>query len=459
MQYSKQLIEDLSNHLNPKLVAFFEIKNNILEFPVHSIPALVEFALNKHFKGASNQEDLIPIINNVKQARLRKRIRWFNSLQNDISILSYDDPKFPFANIIDHIKSLSVDTYTQFYGNKTISYIINEEMEKVISWRNNSNFLLIEFPALSTYPVNTIFQSLMVDVLFDLWKYIKTELNGNLSSYLITYPEPLVDKPLFSPSPVALVMQNTDNLLKNILTDENDNVIMETTIREGISQESKLITPKSLSAFDLKVLNAIIVNADMNVFYKDRTVIASYATLCNYIMDYRPNTQDYKKIEESCRKLAQYNYTYIFDDDYKAYFSLVDHMYVDSKKKQISCVFGEFIANALIQQKLITITSPVYSVLHNKLSSIICYALKKEQISNQSTLVGEYTYVYFQTIVRFKSNKKNTNIKLLKESLQEFVNNQVIVKNFSVTNTGIFTIHFFKLSNAEISDLGLTFID
>ena len=141
MQYSKQLIEDLSNHLNPKLVAFFEIKNNILEFPVHSIPALVEFALNKHFKGASNQEDLIPIINNVKQARLRKRIRWFNSLQNDISILSYDDPKFPFANIIDHIKSLSVDTYTQFYGNKTISYIINEEMEKVISWRNNSNFL------------------------------------------------------------------------------------------------------------------------------------------------------------------------------------------------------------------------------------------------------------------------------------------------------------------------------
>ena len=146
-------------------------------------------------------------------------------------------------------------------------------------------------------------------------------------------------------------------------------------------------------------------------------------------------------------------------DDYKAYFSLVDHMYVDSKKKQISCVFGEFIANALIQQKLITITSPVYSVLHNKLSSIICYALKKEQISNQNTLVGEYTYVYFQTIVRFKSNKKNTNIKLLKESLQEFVNNQVIVKNFSVTNTGIFTIHFFKLSNAEISDLGLTFID
>ena len=45
---------------------------------------------------------------------------------------------------------------------------------------------------------------------------------------------------------------------------------------------------------------------------------------------------------------------------------------------------------------------------------------------------------------------------LLKESLQEFVDNQVIIKEFSVSSIGVFTIHFLELSRAEISDLGLS---
>lgn len=455
MQYSNQLIAELCNNLNSVIITFFEQKHNILKFPVHSTPALVESALNKYFKGASNQEDLIPIINNIKQARLRKRIRWFNSLMNDISNLSSDDPKFPFANIVSLAQSLPTNIYIKLYSNKTVDELIQEEIQKAKAWRKDPDFLLIEFPALSSYTTNAIFQSLIIDVIFDLWKYIKTELNGSISSYLLVYPEPLVDKPLFSPTPVTLAMQSTDNILKDIITDENEHIIMETTIKGIDVQETKLISPKALSAFDLKVLNAIIMSADMNVFYKDRTVVVSFSTLCNHIIDYRPSKQIYKKIEEACEKLIKYNYTYIVDEDYKTYFNLVDQIDVDSKKKQISCIFGELISNALIQQKLVTITSPVYSVLHNNLSSIICYALKKEQISNQNSLVGEYTYIYFQKIVRFKSNKKKVNIKLLKESLQEFVDNKVIVESFFISATGIFTIHFFKLSDAELSDLGL----
>ncbi len=455
-QYSRQLIEDLSKHLNSKLVVFFEMKHSVLEFPVHTILDLVEYALNEYFKGANKQEDLVTIVNNARRARLARRTRWFNSLQNDVSILNYNDPRYPFSNIVSLVQSLSIDTYTKLYGNKTIERIIEEEIEKAKMWRNDSNFLLIEFPALNTHSAKTIFQSLTADIISDLWEYIKIELNGSLSSYLITYPESLVDKPLFSPSPMTLVMQDTDNLLKNIITDENNNFVMETTIREGIPQESKLITPKSLSAFDIKVLNAIVMNIDMRTFYKDHTVVVSYSTLCNQIIDYNPGTRVYKKLEESCKKLVQYNYTYIYNNVYESHFNLIDRIDIDSEKKQISCIIGGTISDALIQRKLVTITSSVYTKLCNSLSSIICYALKKEQITNQNTLVGEYPYAYFQRIVRFKSKKKTVNIKLLKESLQEFVDNQVIIKEFSVSSIGVFTIHFLELSRAEISDLGLS---
>jgi hypothetical protein len=137
----------------------------------------------------------------------------------------------------------------------------------------------------------------------------------------------------------------------------------------------------------------------------------------------------------------------------------MDNIDVDRKKKKISCTFGEVLANAIIQRELITITAPAYSVLRNNISSIICYALKKEQIINQATLSEEYTYVYFQKIVRFASNNKKTNIKLLKESLQEFVDNGIIIRNFSASITGVFTLEFLPLSDAEMCDLGIRAIE
>ena len=60
----------------------------------------------------------------------------------------------------------------------------------------------------------------------------------------------------------------------------------------------------------------------------------------------------------------------------------------------------------LLRKKLISITSASYDVLDNNLSRIICYAMKREQISNQETFIGEYNYTYFQKIVRFKLKKQ-----------------------------------------------------
>ena len=93
----------------------------------------------------------------------------------------------------------------------------------------------------------------------------------------------------------------------------------------------------------------------------------------------------------------------------KIYFNLFDNIVIkeDAERPYAIAQFGEILSNAIIQKKLISITSASYDVLDNNLSKIICYAIKREQIANQETRVNEYSYTYFQKIVRFKlKNKK-----------------------------------------------------
>lgn len=86
------------------------------------------------------------------------------------------------------------------------------------------------------------------------------------------------------------------------------------------------------------------------------------------------------------------------------YFNLFDNIAIkeDAERPYAIAQFGEILSNAIIQKKLISITSSSYDVLQNNLSKIICYALKREQIANQESLTNEYSYTYFQKIVRFK---------------------------------------------------------
>jgi hypothetical protein len=78
--------------------------------------------------------------------------------------------------------------------------------------------------------------------------------------------------------------------------------------------------------------------------------------------------------------------------------------------------------------------------------------MKREQIANQETKINEYSYTYFQKIVRFKLKNKKKNMQLIQESLQEFVDNKIAIERFELHN-GMFVVHFLPLSDAEIEDL------
>lgn len=447
-QYSRQFIEEIINHLDPKITSFFNQKKNVMNFGTNDLVVLVNESLITNFKGLTLKEDLVPIITTIKKTRNRRKSRWYDSYVNNINNMQYSDPKHPLAQIISLARILPIDKYAAAFGFETVEEIIQDKLEKALIWKTNVNSFFIEFPGIDTQSDKTIFKVLKIDIALDAWRYIYTELNGNVNSFLVMYPDSLVDKPLFGPTAITMIMQNAGkDLLKEIIKDEDNKTVMEVEVSKG-----KFIPPTTLEPFDFKLLTTVIANTNGSTFYKDRTVTMNMNELARGIVNYNPGTRVFNKIRNTCEKLVAYHYSYVVDE-HNIFFNLFDHIDIDTEKKQATFMFSEILSNAIIQEKLITIASPAYNVLQNALSIIICSAMKREQIYNQDSLVGDYSYAFFQKIVRFKSSNKKTNIKLLSNSLQEFVNNKLIIKSFKVSSVGLFTIEFLELSKAELEDL------
>ena len=151
-QYSRQFIEELSKHIDPAIIDFFNMKHDLFKFPASNIPELIDETLMDYLEGKTSREDLVPIINKIKKSRLQKRARWYTSYIDDIEHLTIDDPKHPLAHVINLARSLPIDQYAAMFGNKEIDDIIEDYKQKAKEWKDNSNSLLILFPTINNLP-------------------------------------------------------------------------------------------------------------------------------------------------------------------------------------------------------------------------------------------------------------------------------------------------------------------
>ena len=61
-QYSRRFIEELSKHIDPVIVEYFNKKKGLLNFPADSFTELIDETLMDYLEGKTSREDLIPII-------------------------------------------------------------------------------------------------------------------------------------------------------------------------------------------------------------------------------------------------------------------------------------------------------------------------------------------------------------------------------------------------------------
>ena len=83
----------------------------------------------------------------------------------------------------------------------------------------------------------------------------------------------------------------SNNLLKEIITDEDGKELLEVTVDSG-----KLTPPKAMDSNDLKLVNAFISNINMQEFYKEKSVVVDLNTLGKEVVDYHVGKNVIKKI-------------------------------------------------------------------------------------------------------------------------------------------------------------------
>lgn len=446
LKYSRQFLAEVEKHIDPKLIKYFN--QNKTALPVTQLKEVIYESLMSTFKGCLAKDELVPLMNTVKNSRLKKRSRWSSDYRDSLLSIPRTDPDYP-------LDLSGVDEYDQ-------DELIEKELERTKRWKEQSDSYFVEFPGLHQIGKASIWSSFKIDIILCIWRYITEELNGDIRSFYRSYPESLLETPLFSPSSFNLIMKETgDNLLEETVYDENGNPLLAL----NIPNSTKFTPPKVMDATDLKILNAFISLVD-NDFYRNKTITTDLGTLSSIVFKYRPGATNLNAVAERCSKLVEYNYT-ILTEGGKMSFNLFDNIIVrysgsgdpgetpNTKDYTVIATFGEVLANAIIQKQLVQITEKNYEALQNPMSKIIYYALEKERVSLHGSGRDAciYSYTYFQKIVRFKVKTRSKNLKLIEESLQDFVDNGICLKSFERLSDGSFQITFLPLSEEELADI------
>lgn len=433
--YSRQLITEIEKHIDEKLIQFFKTNYDIKHFPYDNIRDVIDDTLMTHFGGRHTRDDLVGSVYKNKRTRIQKRSRWYKSYFNDLTLLDHNDPAYP----------LDLSKYDECERDE----LVKREIEKLEKWKSDRSIYLVEFPWISQFTDASIYNTFKSDLLVSMWGYIVQELNGNIGSFYRSFPISLIENPLFSPSSFNLNVKETENsFLEEIVYDDELNDLLKIVIPNNVFNP-----PKVMDATDLKILNAFISNVN-NDFYQDKTVIIDLNTLAKSVVDYKPGANVLKSISERCTKLVEYSYSVRTDKERLA-FNLFDNIVIEeAERPYVRAQFGEVLANAIIQKKLINVTSDSYSNLSRPLSQIIYYALQQERVSLQTDGRNRksYTYTYFQKIARFGTLNKLKNIKLIKDSLQDFVDHGICVKSYKYLNYN-FYIEYLELTEEEWEDM------
>ena len=452
--YSKQLIAELAENLDPIIVTFFDESKEDNNYPVDTLNELVEYTLEDMVGVKTSKDELRIVYTNEMKNRRKKKARWLDKLEDSVEHVQPSDPKHPFFDLYSLQQLLPKAQWKSLYGNKTLTDLINSNVEIAREWGAQANSYFIAFPALKQMSKARIFESLVSDTFIWIFQYVLEHYDGSIINYFTPILDDLIGVPLFSPgkSKLSVSLNEEDELVDSYVFGEN---VLETTTdaSTGVS-----VSYNAMDQNDLMFLQKSLTHLDIE-FYNTRQVRMKKRTLAKILND-RPSKKHYDSMEEHCHKLAKYNFTVKKNGKVVHTFNLIDSVISDDENDEMILTFGNYLYNGIIQNQITNTKSSVYQLLDKNLSTILYQALFKEVIifSTKNTdpdaeLVGDYTYAFFNSNVRFPYQQKKKNMDLVAESLEEFYQKHLLIKSYERTSPLQFRITFFPLTEDERADL------
>ena len=214
--YSKQLIAELAENLDPIIVTFFDESKEDNNYPVDTLNELVEYTLEDMVGVKTSKDELRIVYTNEMKNRRKKKARWLDKLEDSVEHVQPSDPKHPFFDLYSLQKLLPKAQWKSLYGNKTLTDLINSNVEIAREWGALANSYFIAFPALKQMSKARIFESLVSDTFIWIFQYVLEHYDGSIINYFTPILDDLIGVPLFSACKTSSILPETVSIASTI---------------------------------------------------------------------------------------------------------------------------------------------------------------------------------------------------------------------------------------------------
>lgn len=465
---SKQLITTLCEHLPDNITDFFNIEQKKYFNDYSSINDLVSETFRELY---TDSEIKKTDINAKKKAETKKRTqrkkRWVDLFNQNIISYPLSDENNPFYNINLSFQSLPGQAFITLYGTNDIDKVMDSIKDDIRRWNDNNDSLLIEFPLLSSKTLNQIVSSYKTDLLIALMKIIVSLWNGNIQSFFNQKPSFLMEHPLFTPQKTSVpLIKTVDSYVVDLFSYDKEDLVFQAYLNSGEEPRNS-----SLDIFDERDHQILLYTMnDISLsFYQNREFVVDPGAVAKSINPH-PNAALYEDIVARFHRMQGVGFRLFKKSDMTKpilSFSFFDTVMNDesSGKLYLRIIAGNAVYDAITKQQVIRVKSADYNALEQKMSRLLFHHLQKERINLSNTnrpdedglLHKIYDYSFFQRAMVLKKGTKKAYIKLISESLQEFVDKKIVLAKFECDSpSGTFTLYYYPLNEDERADFTIT---
>lgn len=462
-KYPQQLITALVEQADERLLNFYNKENKKYFSPHLAFQDIINDTLKDFVKDETSTGDLKNIQTTQTRMRRQKKARWAKTIETNSRDYEITSKKNPFYNIYLQYSLLSNEQFEQLYGLNDVDEVIVNYQQKVKEWQSDSKQYLIEYPLITSQTAKQVLAAFKIDLIINLIDIIVYSLGGNIDSFLRKQPEILIDAPFFSPAKRSVPLQKYFDAMAATLFQSDELQFEILSARSDTDDDDDDM--EVMDFIDNQILAALIsfIKPD---FYESRQVFSLIGKIAQFIND-RPNARHYDLVKKRLNKMATISFRYKnlkkSPADQGLTFAFLDKVLINSYpdgREYCSVIFSTTLYDAIIQKKMISVTSSSYNTLDLELSKLLYHSLQRERIllfmspgpDDNNLLYKSYDISFFQRAVLFKTQKKAKNIALIKTTLNEFQEKKIAVHHYTVEDSR-FHIFYYSLTADEKIDL------
>lgn len=395
-----------------------------------------------------------------KLAQATKK-RWYKSLADSVK-KTKKSKKTEILKEIALLESL-IDMYgfsefKKLHNVETMDELIKKRLDEVAKWCSDKESRLMDYKYIRDKTPTQIKKALRYDAIIAIADVLIKNFDGNLNKIIIDQPLKYADHPVGNTSLTKMKLTDKSVLIDNKLHyiseyRPGEDYSLHTLVSQELLSEEKIL--RSIDNTDLEIFRSVISLRDNKQFFENRKVYVTIGDLvrATYGSD---NKKNYNAVKERLMKMANVTFN-VIEPNRTLVFGIFDRLDIQplGNGEIAEITINEEIHQNYVKGQVIRAYSDRLASFQNKASQTLIFPLQKERFLcyfRQTGYSATFDYTYFIHKVQFRSKRKDVNLALIEQCLQDFVTQKVTVESYERKRDS-FLINFFPVETYEVEDL------